>query len=729
MPLLLLKKKEEILGEYVLKRKDKVFIGKKKTNDIVINDPLVSDSHCTIILNNNKYYIKDQNTICGIKINGRVVAGKELSDGDNISIGSYTLEYWQKNSVPSSRYYLLGVYGKFEGKKYCIKDMGTFIGREVFTPKGIENDIVLLNDNTISKGHAVISLKNGKYFIEDTGSTGGVAVNGLKIDQFENFAIHSGDEISIGRSIFRFINSSKEDYTFPIKQRMFLLKFTKPLSIGISVLIVSLSLSLFFISNKKLSIMKSYDEKLTLELDTNFKKDIPLKPLDDYHKTSTPAVGNILNNGNNALVAFAGSGFLYGWDLKTGKELWNRIELFNSDTGSPTGSPMIIDVNNDGVKDIIALSANSMLYIYDGQTASLIRKEVIAGDTTGFTPLVGDLTGNGKMDIVICSQDGAVSFLYNVGYDKEYEKVIEYVDGPLYATPVLCSRKKDVPLVVVANNKGKIYFINGKSREKKMLDLLEKTGKEHSIVTAPAVGDITKNGTADIAVITNYPQYVSAIDVANLNVLWTFQVEQAPPSDLSYTASPLISNRNVFFASANGCVYSLKGKTEYHSGELLSMLEIPGAKRIIGSPSKYDFDKDGYDEFIVGTEDGRIVIVKNNIKRQELEILAEIKASNVPITSSPLIVDAFASGKLNVIFANVTNALQVINTNSKVMKNFCPWPMYLGNASHTSQETPQPKMKYYLMFYLSILVFASFVSFKIFMLIRKKFKRVKVKFL
>ncbi|MDR0724131.1 MAG: hypothetical protein LBF23_02975, partial [Endomicrobium sp.] len=198
---------------------------------------------------------------------------------------------------------------------------------------------------------------------------------------------------------------------------------------------------------------------------------------------------------------------------------------------------------------------------------------------------------------------------------------------------------------------------------------------------------------------------------------------------LAYTASPLISNGNVFFASANGSVYYLKGKTSYGTGELLSTLEIPGAKRIIGSPSKYDFDKDGYDEFIVGTEDGRIVVIKNNIKRQELEILTEIKASNAPITSSPLIVDAFSSGKLNIIFANATNALQVINTNSKVMKNFCPWPMYLSNVAHTSQEAYQPKMKYYLMFYLSIIIFIGFVSFKTFMLVRKKFKRIKNKFL
>ncbi|MDR0617783.1 MAG: FHA domain-containing protein [Endomicrobium sp.] len=85
MPLLLLKKKEEILSEYVLKRKEKIFIGKKKTNDIVINDSLVSDNHCTLILKNDKYYIKDQNTVSGTKINGKIIVEQELlSNGDTI---------------------------------------------------------------------------------------------------------------------------------------------------------------------------------------------------------------------------------------------------------------------------------------------------------------------------------------------------------------------------------------------------------------------------------------------------------------------------------------------------------------------------------------------------------------------------------------------------------------------------------------------------------------------
>ncbi|MDR1087458.1 MAG: hypothetical protein LBL16_04430 [Endomicrobium sp.] len=56
------------------------------------------------------------------------------------------------------------------------------------------------------------------------------------------------------------------------------------------------------------------------------------------------------------------AGFIYGWDLVTGQQLWKQIELFNSDVTSP----MLIDINNDGVKDIIVLSDSGMLFIFDG---------------------------------------------------------------------------------------------------------------------------------------------------------------------------------------------------------------------------------------------------------------------------------------------------------------------------------------------------------------------------
>ena len=92
MPRLLVKKKEEILVEYVAKKsKIKIFIGNKKGNDIVIADKNVSEHHCTIIFENGGYILKDQNTIMGTQINSRSITEAPLNFGDEIYIGDYKI--------------------------------------------------------------------------------------------------------------------------------------------------------------------------------------------------------------------------------------------------------------------------------------------------------------------------------------------------------------------------------------------------------------------------------------------------------------------------------------------------------------------------------------------------------------------------------------------------------------------------------------------------------------
>ncbi|MCL1972049.1 MAG: FHA domain-containing protein [Endomicrobia bacterium] len=737
MPRLFLKRKEEILGEYILRRKKRIFVGSKKGNDILIKDKNISEHHCSIILDDDdQYVVKDQNTIIGTKVNGKTISEKELEIGDEIGIGPYSIVMYPDitsgtpDTAPAG--FLLGIYGRFTGKKFMMKKDDTFIGRDQFSPRGVENDIVLAGDMTVSKGHAKISYNNGQYTITDVGSTGGVAVNGNKVGQLNSMNIKFGDEISIGRSIFRFANAFDQDYSTPSKQQIFLLKIQKPLSLIIMLASIITSIGLIWFGWSGLSLLKSKPPKLALELNSDFRKDTPLRNFEEYGITSTPAIGDLTGDGKNDIVMLTAAGFLYAWNARTGEPLWRQIEIFNSGRTSP----ILADVNGDGVLDIITLSDSSMLFVYDGQTGNIIRREILGGVISEMTPLVADLTGNGKMDVVACSEDGAVHFLYNVGYENDYDRFTEFVEGPIYASPVLYQSKDFTPMVVVASYSGKVYFIDGKSRTRKTVDLLEKTGKAHLIAGAPAVGDITGDGIPNVVVQSNVPQYVSAIDVSKFDVMWTYFVEPTPPAGLKHNASPLIADltgdgiNDVFVVSANGSVIGLRGKTGYSAGELLWRMAIPEAKRMIGSPSMYDFDKDGLKDFVIGTEDGRIMVIKSNTRRKEFEIMAEIRASNVPITSSPLLADLFGTGKINILFSNSMDSLQVINTNARTIKNAVLWPMFLGSADHMGfSGLDKFKSKYRKQFFAGLTIFILFVFFKTKSVVSRNAKRVKVQFL
>lgn len=739
MPRLLVKKKEEIISEYVSKKnKLKIFIGSKKGNDIIIPDKNVSEHHCTIIFENNSYTLKDQNTIMGTHINFRSVTEATLSFGDEICIGDYKILFLDdalnKQDVVVPQYYLIGVYGKFYGKKYFLKSNGdTFIGRENLSPRGIENDIVLSGDMTVSKGHAKISSVQGQYTITDVGSTGGVAINGEKLGQLNSSQLALNDEISIGRTIFRIVDYFSENYSLPVKQRLFALKIFKFLKIFLTLVILAVSVVSIGIGYTSYSLLNSQTPKLNLSLDLNWNKEIPLRTdTSSYEISSTPIIADFDGDGTNDVAMLSSAGFLYAWSGANGEKLWKPVEIYNSGIASLVCD----DINNDGVADIVAISDSSLIYIIDGQTGNIIRREVLGGVISETTPLVCDLDGDDKKDIIVTSEDGTVHFLYSPGFDSSYARYSEFIDGPIYASPVILTRKDFLPFVVIANYDSKVYFIDGKTRTKKTVNLLESSGKAHLVAGAPAIGDINGDGIDEVVVQSNVPQYVSAIDTTKFSVIWTYFVEPVPPSNVRFNASPVVADfsgdgiGDVAVISANGSVQILKGNTNYNSGEMLWKLAMPEAKRMISSPSIYDFDKDGVPEIVFGTEDGRLVVAKSNAKRKELEIMADIKASNLAITSTPLLADINGDKLIEILYTNVQDSIQVVNTNAKTIKNFTIWPMFLANSQHTSGFSDKAQREKYIYMMLGgLILLLLFGMVKIRNSIKKSKKRVKVIYL
>ena len=88
------------------------------------------------------------------------------------------------------RAFVVVLSGDRMGEMFPLKGDRTTIGR------GLQTD-VRINDEGISRTHAVVEREDGDYLLSDAGSTNGTFANGNKVDRYK---LQEGDKIQIGAS-------------------------------------------------------------------------------------------------------------------------------------------------------------------------------------------------------------------------------------------------------------------------------------------------------------------------------------------------------------------------------------------------------------------------------------------------------------------------------------------------------------------------------------------------
>jgi len=97
--------------------------------------------------------------------------------------------------------------GKSVGKQFMLSAEESHIGRWD-ADGGVFPDVDLDSDDPeakISRRHARITMVEGKYFVEDLGSTNGTFVNrGKRLSPGKRQPLKDGDEIIVGKTFLRF---------------------------------------------------------------------------------------------------------------------------------------------------------------------------------------------------------------------------------------------------------------------------------------------------------------------------------------------------------------------------------------------------------------------------------------------------------------------------------------------------------------------------------------------
>lgn len=89
--------------------------------------------------------------------------------------------------------------GPAQGSRFLITSSGAMIGRG-------ESNEIFLDDYTVSRKHAAISVEGSSFFFKDLGSLNGSYINNT---QSSEHLLKSGDEIQIGKFHMLFIGAQQ----------------------------------------------------------------------------------------------------------------------------------------------------------------------------------------------------------------------------------------------------------------------------------------------------------------------------------------------------------------------------------------------------------------------------------------------------------------------------------------------------------------------------------------
>lgn len=92
MAKIILSKGDTVLREVVLAT-ERVTIGRRPDNDIVIDDLAISGEHAVIVTLNNDSFLEDLNSTNGTQVNGQPVRKHFLQDEDVIRLAQFRIRY------------------------------------------------------------------------------------------------------------------------------------------------------------------------------------------------------------------------------------------------------------------------------------------------------------------------------------------------------------------------------------------------------------------------------------------------------------------------------------------------------------------------------------------------------------------------------------------------------------------------------------------------------------
>ncbi len=183
-------------------------VGRAHPSPLFADDPFLSPRHATFYFGKNQLFARDEGSLNGIFI--RIKAEVELFHGDLFRIGQQLLRFEELAQVrpvlPGAGDGTMvmgspvrGAWGRLSSVVAINTPASVWVLRKVEEALGRERgEITFPDDGFVSGTHCKVVTRDGRFFLQDTGST-----NGTYLRVKAEAILSQGDLVLLGQQLFR----------------------------------------------------------------------------------------------------------------------------------------------------------------------------------------------------------------------------------------------------------------------------------------------------------------------------------------------------------------------------------------------------------------------------------------------------------------------------------------------------------------------------------------------
>lgn len=312
-------------------------------------------------------------------------------------------------------------------------------------------------------------------------------------------------------------------------------------------------------------------------------------------------------------------------------------------------SPAVGDINGDGVLDVVVGANDGLLYVVDGKTGRR-HWSWRADAAVVSSPLLADLTKDGGVDIVFGSDDGKLYALNGQG-QRVWVAPDDAKGGAgneLQSSPAAADLDGDnVPDIVIGSQNGKVYALSGeRGWELWNSGSIMKAG----VFATPALTDVDGDKVADVLVGALDNNFYCLNGKKGWKV-WEFACKAPVKASAAVVDLDRDGKPEVVFASADGTVYAL------HAADGLEMWRFETGSPIESSPAAADLNGDGVPDVIVAQIKGKLTALNGKTGQR----IWELDLGGAQVLSSPVVHDLNGDGVADIIVCDGNGIVRAVS--------------------------------------------------------------------